>query len=114
MNPRVRLLTDDDLEWPWRGTQAQPQYATGSTRTAVDPFPCYAHDTALVTQTLAKVEASLLIEHPPLVWILSHEPHERTNGWAQSETCWNEEADKWERTTGHIVLAGNAFLPTLP
>lgn len=109
---RVTLLGDSDLHWPWRNVQGGgPQYAIGNSRTLVDPFPCYAHDRELVAETLALVEAALPISAPPFVWILSHEPWERTNGWAQSETDWDDEADEWQRVAGHIVLAGKRIPP---
>lgn len=107
---RVKLLTDADLEWPWRNADG-PHYTYGDrNRAVVDPFPCYHHEIPLVEQTLAMVEEACPLPLPPEVFVLSHEPFERTNGWAIDESEWDGDANDgegaWRPATGGIVLAG--------
>lgn len=101
-------MTDADLHWPW---SSEPRYKAGATYTTVDPFPCYAHNTADVEETLRLVEKACPLPLPPTVYILSHESPSRTNGWCESKTEWSDEEDAWVPAPAQIVLAGKRIPP---
>lgn len=106
VDDRVILLGDADLRWPWRNHGGGPNYRLGDSSQTVDPFPCYHHELGLVKQTLSMVEEALPLALPPKVFVLSHEPFERTNGWAAPETEWDDNAEDWIPAPGQIVMAG--------
>lgn len=115
----VQYLTD--LEWPWR-KEPGPRYRIPrpcedafDSFTDVDPFPCYPHERAVVVETFDLVRAACPIDPEPIVYVLSHEPFERTNGWAEARhvSRYDDDQEKWVRepAAGSIVLAGKRIPP---
>jgi hypothetical protein len=105
----VVLLTTKDLRWPFADNN-QPRYrldagdGAWATTQIVDPFPCYPHDPQLVEQCLRAATAAFPLEPAPVVFVLSHEPPQRTNGWAESKSRYD--GDEYLPARGQIVLAG--------
>jgi hypothetical protein len=110
VSERVVEITAADLVWPFDG-RGEPR-AMCPRAERVDPFPCYPHDIRLVKRTLRDVERAVSIElAPQTIFVLHHEPLARTNGWAESDTSWNEETEKWDPSPGWITLAGKRIPP---
>lgn len=77
----------------------------------VDPAPCYSHDEALVRSLAAHVSGVAPLPLPIKIFLLSHEPLGRMNGWYSDDSRW-EEVDRggkmvWvTHPVGTITLAG--------
>lgn len=92
------------IVWPFRG---EPHVRVpGGQQITVDPFPGYAHDRALVEECFEAVQRAFPIAHPPMVYLLDREPPARTNGWAEPDSEYDRDAERWHPSPGRIVLAG--------
>lgn len=82
------------LQWPFRGDV--PQVKIGKTYTPVDPFPCYAHDSAVVEDTLKYcLKALPLPEGTSITYYLSQfEDSGRTNAFASYDHQWIEDGSE--------------------
>lgn len=113
---RIVSVTADELIWRFSDQpgDAYPSVraGTGYSTTKVDPFPAYAHDLDVATDTLARVESAVEIKHKPTVYVLDREPLSRTNGWASVDFNYARDEDpegpQWD---GVIVLAGKRIPP---
>jgi len=104
---RARLieLKTEDLRWSFDGgAQFTIKSKYGFERTeTVDPFPCYAHDLALVTSIVRGVEAAFPVGFLPTYYILHHEVSDRTNGHTNLIFDTNGNLRNWDP---YIVLSG--------
>lgn len=109
MSDRIVEKTSGDLIWPFGG---RPHYRNGRHYAYVDPTPCYAHDVGVVEETLVLVEGRVDILCKPTYYVLSHEPEERTNGWAQYDVKYPKPEDPDDPPwNGAVTLAGKRIPP---
>ncbi len=101
--PRLYFLNHDDLKWPFndRGTP-HVNLPTGkyTTDVSVDPFPCYAHQQAVVEAEVRDIEAKIDLPFKPRYFVLPFEAGSRTNGWADGNQYHGENPQPY------IVLQG--------
>lgn len=109
-NLHVIPVQDSDLCWPF--DNSQPYFSTvhgtyGSSE-RVDPFPCYAHDHALVSRELARVDALFPLDVEVYIYVSPFEGVGRTNAHASPGYDYNAEQENGEypMSTGTIVLSG--------
>lgn len=103
----VELKAECDLIWDFAGSG--PRFSvpdrTWNRSVNVDPFPCYAHDAALVRAESERVAAAFPLKAPVTIVTLDREFLERTNGWTNIGADYDssERPRPWSAT---IVLSG--------
>lgn len=108
---RVVACTDADLCWPFGG---KPHYKLdGRSYEYVDPFPCYAHDLALVKRLVTKVDKAVggRIKFKPTYYVFHHESETRTNGWAMTHSDYERTKEGKPAWKGMVVLSGKRIPP---
>lgn len=106
IDERVIERTDADVNWGFHG---DPYVILGGRRETIDPFPCYAHDAALVKKTLRLCDrvVGARVKLKPSIYVLHQEATSRTNGWAYAEGDYDRRGEPggpyWN---GIIVLPG--------
>lgn len=111
MITRVVEMKSEQLQWSFDG--ATPYFSVGKPyhrSVQVDPFPCYAHDAALVRAIAERVEEAFPIGFPPDYYVLHHETTSRTNGHADRQWEYNG-AGKERSFFPWIVLSGKRIPP---
>jgi hypothetical protein len=109
IDERIIELKTEDLDWPFEGGAC---FKTGdpkggySRSISVDPFPCYPHNTDLVRESVAQVEAAFPIKFLPTYYALHHEATGRTNGHTRRVDIYDCKYGEYTGWWPFIVLFG--------
>lgn len=113
LQDRIRLHGADSLDWPFSAHSPRilfrPDGVGYDQTVAVDPFPCYPHDVALVRDIAALVEERFPIGFPPVYHVLPFEEVSRTNGHANWTTRY--QTGSRDPYACWIVLSGKRIPP---
>lgn len=116
MSDDVILIDREAIQWPFHSGHGGPIVSLPPTvegawhsSEAVDPFPAYAHDVAVVSETLEIVKRLCPLAQSPVVYVLSHETPSRTNGWAEPVHRYVD--GEQQPAPGKIVLPGKRVPP---
>lgn len=117
MSLNVIPINDGDLRWGF--TDAMPSFSvkagsyTHSER--VDPFPCYAHDRALVESELNRTAGLFPLPFPVYLYVSAFECEGRTNAHASTGYDYDAKQVDGEYPTGNgtIVFSGKR-IPITP
>lgn len=115
ISDRIRLVGPDDLTWDFDGSGPSfetrgPSSAYGRTH-RVDPFPCYAHDLALVGRTVSAVEQKFPIGADVQYFLTQFETVGRTNGFQTDSAVYDPKTHKQVGFDAFVVLVGKRIPP---
>lgn len=80
----IKILNESDLSWSFEEPLPYMYLRTTNNNTyhvKFDPFPCYQHNTELITKEIRRVESIFPMKNPVTWIILPREGVCRTNGW---------------------------------
>lgn len=113
------IVEVNDLHWPFGGGGSPhlhlpgPDNERSTNEHNIDPFPCYAHDLAVVEETMDKVYAVAgnFKLAPHSIYVLGYESKGRTNGWAVEGYAYRDAEGNRQMHRGYVVLAGKRIPP---
>ncbi len=121
MSLQVIPINDGDIQWGF--TDTMPSFAVESgrygRREKVDPFPCYAHDLAMVRREAERTASLFPVSFPVSVYVSSFEMEGRTNAHAYTEYDYDYDGEKVDgeypvsSASGTIVISGKR-IPIMP
>lgn len=122
MNPNDRIfeLGPGDIRWPF-SSSSEPELVLlarpgegWNQSVPVDPFPCYSHPRERVLAEVTEIEAKLPLPQPPRYFLLSFEPRERTNGWANFNNTYVDPNDTSKYEPRPIITLCGKRIPLHP
>jgi hypothetical protein len=117
MSLQVIPINDGDIQWGFTDTMPSfhTKHGTYGCRERVDPFPCYAHNLALVESELKRTAGLFPLPFPVYIYVSAFECEGRTNAHASTGHDYDGKMVDGEYPigSGTIVFSGKR-IPIMP